>query len=245
MPVGTRVVLRYRLPAGYSHPMTDVIGELVALDPAVVVRTADSRLVQVAPDAVVALKALGARPIRTGEIRALENAAAAAWPGLEQGWIDGWLLRAGAGFTGRANSATPLGDPGTVADPPRPGRARPDARVVRGTGPAAAAPAAGPARAHPARMDPERRGAGAGRRPRQRATPRCHHSRGREPPPGRRLAVAVPVSRCSGARRGPGGRRVRPGRRAGVRPYRQRHRDPGDRPCRGHRCPPTGGAGWG
>ncbi|MCF8781508.1 N-acetylglutamate synthase, CG3035 family [Rhodococcus ruber] len=117
VPVGTRVVLRYRLPAGYSHPMTDVIGELVALDPAVVVRTADSRLVQVAPDAVVALKALGARPIRTGEIRALENAAAAAWPGLEQGWIDGWLLRAGAGFTGRANSATPLGDPGTVADP--------------------------------------------------------------------------------------------------------------------------------
>ncbi|MGV9743855.1 N-acetylglutamate synthase, CG3035 family [Rhodococcus zopfii] len=117
IPLGSRVVLRYRLPAGYSHPMTDVIGELVALEPAVVVRTETRQLVQVAPDSVVALKALAARPIRTREIRALEVAAAAGWPGLELEWVDGWLLRAGAGFTSRANSAIPLGDPGTVADP--------------------------------------------------------------------------------------------------------------------------------
>ncbi|MBH0118298.1 GNAT family N-acetyltransferase [Rhodococcus sp. CX] len=120
IPLGTRVVLRYRLPAGYSHPMTDVIGELVALEPAVVVRTETRQVVQVAPDAVVALKALAARPIRTREIRALEVAAVAAWPGLEMEWVDGWLLRAGAGFTRRANSAIPLGDPGTVADPADP-----------------------------------------------------------------------------------------------------------------------------
>lgn len=120
IPLGTRVVLRYRLPAGYSHPMTDVIGELVALEPAVVVRTETRQLVQVAPDAVVALKALAARPIRTREIRALEVAAAAGWPGLELEWVDGWLLRAGAGFTLRANSAIPLGDPGTVGDPADP-----------------------------------------------------------------------------------------------------------------------------
>lgn len=120
VPLGSRVVLRYRLPAGYSHPMTDVIGELVALEPAVVVRTETRQLVQVAPDAVVALKALTPRPIRTGEIRALEAAATAGWPGLELEWVDGWLLRAGAGFTSRANSAIPLGDPGTVADPADP-----------------------------------------------------------------------------------------------------------------------------
>ncbi|MEE2031013.1 N-acetylglutamate synthase, CG3035 family [Rhodococcus chondri] len=120
VPLGSRVVLRYRLPAGYSHPMTDVIGELVALEPAVVVRTESKQLVQVAPSSVVALKALGVRPIRTSEIRALEHAAAAGWPGLEQDWVDGWLVRAGAGFTGRANSATPLGERGTVADPADP-----------------------------------------------------------------------------------------------------------------------------
>ena len=43
VPLGTRVVLRYRLPAGYSHPMTDVIGELVSVEPVVAVRTADRR----------------------------------------------------------------------------------------------------------------------------------------------------------------------------------------------------------
>ncbi|MFI6399999.1 GNAT family N-acetyltransferase [Rhodococcus coprophilus] len=120
VPLGSRVVLRYRLPAGYSHPMTDVLGELVSVDPVVAVRTADERLVQVSPSAVVALKPIGTRPIRTSEIRSLEHAAAAGWPGLEQQWIDGWFLRAGGGFTGRANSAAPLGEPGTVADPADP-----------------------------------------------------------------------------------------------------------------------------
>lgn len=117
IPLGTRVVVRYRLPAGYSHPMTDVIGDLVSLEPVVVVRTAEKKLVQISPSTVVALKALSARPIRIAEIRSLEHAAAAGWPGLEQAWIDGWFLRAGGGFTGRANSATPLGPRGTVGHP--------------------------------------------------------------------------------------------------------------------------------
>lgn len=42
----------------------------------------------------------------------LERAAAAHWRGTEQEWLGGWLLRAAEGFTGRANSALPLGDPG-------------------------------------------------------------------------------------------------------------------------------------
>lgn len=107
--VGTRVTLRYRLPPGHTHPMTDVIGELVRSDPDVVeVRASDGRVVSVSRSRVVALKAIGPRPIRTSEIRALERAAADGWPGVEQHWIDGWLLRAGHGFTGRANSATPI-----------------------------------------------------------------------------------------------------------------------------------------
>lgn len=37
---------------------------------------------------------------------------ARTWPPLEQEWLGRWLLRAGGGWTGRANSALPLGDPG-------------------------------------------------------------------------------------------------------------------------------------
>ncbi|WP_280446117.1 N-acetylglutamate synthase, CG3035 family [Nocardia brasiliensis] len=114
IPLGRRVVLRYRLPAGYPQPLTDVIGELVSLDPPTV-RGVDGQLVAVTPDRVVALKALGPRPIRTKEIRALEAAAADGWPGIEHAWIDGWLARAGNGFTSRANSAVPLGSSGEPA----------------------------------------------------------------------------------------------------------------------------------
>ncbi|MEV6389940.1 N-acetylglutamate synthase, CG3035 family [Nocardia xishanensis] len=115
IPLGRRVVMRYQLPAGYPQPLTDVIGELVSLDPPTV-RGADGQVVSVTPDRVIALKAIGPRPIRTREIRALEAAAADAWPGVETAWLDGWLLRAGHGYTNRANAAVPLGDPGRPAE---------------------------------------------------------------------------------------------------------------------------------
>lgn len=112
--IGSRVVMRYKLPPGYAHPMTDVIGELISLDPPTV-RGANGHLVRVAPNRVIAMKSVGVRPIRTSEIRALEYAAADGWPGLEQEWIDGWFLRAGSSFTGRANSAVPLHESATLA----------------------------------------------------------------------------------------------------------------------------------
>jgi GNAT superfamily N-acetyltransferase len=46
----------------------------------------------------------------------LERMAAAHWRGTEQEWLGEWLLRAADGFTGRANSALPLGDPGLPLD---------------------------------------------------------------------------------------------------------------------------------
>lgn len=46
----------------------------------------------------------------------LERVAAAHWRGTEEEWLGGWLLRAADGFTGRANSALPLGDPGLPLD---------------------------------------------------------------------------------------------------------------------------------
>lgn len=49
-------------------------------------------------------------------ITELERMAAAHWRGTEEQWLGDWLLRAADGFTGRANSALPLGDPGVPLD---------------------------------------------------------------------------------------------------------------------------------
>jgi hypothetical protein len=106
--LGTRVTVRYRRPDGSVPPLTDVIGHLLDTTPLVRVRTKTGAVVQFAPDDVVALRTLSDVPVRTSEIRALEHAAALAWPGVEQHWLDGWLLRAGRGVTYGANSAVPL-----------------------------------------------------------------------------------------------------------------------------------------
>lgn len=106
--LGSRVSLRYRLPAGSAKPLTDVIGHLERLEPTVLIRTKDGELVDVAPADVVTVRELSHTPVRASEIRTLEHAAALAWPGVEQQWSGGWLLRAGHGITSRANSAIPL-----------------------------------------------------------------------------------------------------------------------------------------
>ncbi|MDP9429283.1 MAG: GNAT family N-acetyltransferase [Actinomycetota bacterium] len=46
------------------------------------------------------------------DVEGLELLAARGWRGTEEGSLGGWLLRAGGGFTGRANSALVVGDPG-------------------------------------------------------------------------------------------------------------------------------------
>jgi RimJ/RimL family protein N-acetyltransferase len=106
--VGTRVVIRYRLPAGSVPPLTDVIGHLQAVGATLSVRTKRGEVVDISADDVVTIKALTAAPVRTGDIRNLEHATALAWPGIEQSWVGGWLLRFGHGITRRANSAVPL-----------------------------------------------------------------------------------------------------------------------------------------
>ena len=106
--LGTRVTVRYRRPHGSVPPLTDVIGHLLDTTPLVRVRTKTGAVVQFAPGNVVALRTLSDVPVRASEIRALEHAAAMAWPGTEHQWLDGWFLRAGGGFTSRANSAVPL-----------------------------------------------------------------------------------------------------------------------------------------
>lgn len=110
--LGTRVMLRYRRPAGSDPPLTDVVGHLLTVDPVVRVRTKAGDVVECPPADAVALRVLTYAPVRTSDIRALEHAAAAAWPGIEHTWLEGWLLRAGPP-TGKgtglaANSAVPL-----------------------------------------------------------------------------------------------------------------------------------------
>jgi GNAT superfamily N-acetyltransferase len=106
--LGTRVTVRYRRPAGSVPPLTDAVGHLLGIDPVVRVQTKTGTVVQFAPADVVAVRVLSDAPVRTSQIRALEHAAALGWPGVEQHWLDGWLLRAGYGVTNRANSAVPL-----------------------------------------------------------------------------------------------------------------------------------------
>jgi N-acetylglutamate synthase len=105
---GTRVTVRYRRPPGSVPPLTDAVGHLLDTEPLVRVQTKTGAVVQFAPADVVAVRALSDAPVRTSQIRALEHAAAFAWPGVEQQWLDGWLLRAGHGVTYGANSAVPL-----------------------------------------------------------------------------------------------------------------------------------------
>jgi GNAT superfamily N-acetyltransferase len=113
--LGQRIVLRKFVGiGGEGRPVyTDLLGELVALDAErVTVRTEDGTEHAVDRADVVAAKAVPPRPVRFSEIIALEWAAASTWPAPVQGRLGEWLLRSAEGWTARANSALPLGDPG-------------------------------------------------------------------------------------------------------------------------------------
>lgn len=52
----------------------------------------------------------------TDSISRLEQVAALGWPAPDTQVMGGWLLRAAGGWTGRANSVLPLGEPGRPLD---------------------------------------------------------------------------------------------------------------------------------
>jgi N-acetylglutamate synthase len=115
--VGRRVVVRRVLDEAErgdrGERLTDVVGILERLDDdSVVVRRRDEESVRVPLASVVAFKVIPARAVPHRDVRALESAAAMAWRGVERAWLGEWQLRAAAGFTGRANSCLPIGDPG-------------------------------------------------------------------------------------------------------------------------------------
>jgi ribosomal protein S18 acetylase RimI-like enzyme len=114
--LGRRVALRHRVHGGR---LTDAVGELGTADGALVVRTRRGP-VRVERSAVVAVRAIPPpvpkRPSWAAVAR-LENLCADAWPARADRRLGAWRLRAAGGFTGRANAALALGDPGmpTVA----------------------------------------------------------------------------------------------------------------------------------
>lgn len=111
---GMRAVVRRRI----DHGVTDTLGELVALDAATVSVRTRRGLEIIDRAAVVAAKEVPPRPARRGaphlaiSMHDLERVMVQGWPPVERATLGGWLLRAGGGFTGRANSVLPLGDPG-------------------------------------------------------------------------------------------------------------------------------------
>ncbi|WP_418958964.1 GNAT family N-acetyltransferase [Streptomyces tritici] len=120
--VGKRVSVRYATHAsGTGAAFADAVGVLASWDAGVLVitrRTGES--VRIAESALVAGKVVPPAPARrrgpAASFEELARVTARAWEPVESEALGGWTLRAAAGFTRRANSALPLGDPGLPLD---------------------------------------------------------------------------------------------------------------------------------
>jgi N-acetylglutamate synthase len=109
--LGRRVSVRVLVERRDERPLySDVLGVLVAVDNhALVVRRAGGEQVRVPLADVHRLRAVEPS---TAQVLALEEVAALSWRAPATSWLGRWLLRAAGGWTGRANSVLPLGDPG-------------------------------------------------------------------------------------------------------------------------------------
>ncbi|MEN3583216.1 GNAT family N-acetyltransferase [Streptomyces sp. ZYX-F-203] len=120
--VGRRVSVRRLLtPHGTAHRFADAVGTLTSWDDGVLVITRkDGDIVQIPESALVAGKVVPPSPARrrgpVASFEELTRASAAAWPPVESERLGDWVLRASGGFTRRANSVLPLGDPGMPLD---------------------------------------------------------------------------------------------------------------------------------
>ncbi|HET7660709.1 MAG TPA: GNAT family N-acetyltransferase [Oryzihumus sp.] len=119
LPVGARVVVRSRLadPAG-GPSLTDAVGTLVSVDAGSLVVDTRHGPVTIERSRVVAAKVVPPRPSRRGaphlalSVEDLQRVMVEGWSPVERAALGDWVLRAAGGFTGRANSVLPLGDPG-------------------------------------------------------------------------------------------------------------------------------------
>ena len=120
--VGKRVsVRRFDLDAGSGEKFTDTVGVLTSWDEGVLVitrRTGES--VRIDESSLVAGKVVPSAPARrkgpAASYAELARIAARGWQPVESARLGDWELRAASGFTRRANSVLPLGDPGVPLD---------------------------------------------------------------------------------------------------------------------------------
>jgi N-acetylglutamate synthase len=119
--VGSRVMVRRQLLDGM---MSDVVGELAAWSEGILtIVDRHGRHVSVAEADMLAGHTVPAATARRASARLtdiddleLESIAALGWRGTDHHRLGDWLLRAGGGWTGRANSVLPLGEPGIPLD---------------------------------------------------------------------------------------------------------------------------------
>ncbi|MET9360307.1 GNAT family N-acetyltransferase [Streptomyces sp. NPDC006632] len=115
---GKRVSVRRLSSSGTPGSLfTDTVGVLTSWDDGVLSITRKSgETVRIEESALVAGKVVPAAPARRrGPAASFEELApilARAWQPVESERLGTWTLRAAGGFTRRANSALPLGDPG-------------------------------------------------------------------------------------------------------------------------------------
>lgn len=118
--VGKRVSVRRVAEIVEGRPVfADAVGILTSWDEGVLVVTRrDGETVRIAESSLVAGKIVPDAPARRGArapratARELQESASRCWPAQETARLGEWTLRAAGGFTRRANSVLPLGDPG-------------------------------------------------------------------------------------------------------------------------------------
>ncbi|MEU0780760.1 GNAT family N-acetyltransferase [Streptomyces sp. NPDC006173] len=120
--VGKRVSVRRMTDDGDTvEKFTDTVGVLTSWDDGVLLITRRTgERVRIAESMLVAGKVVPSAPARrrgpAASYEELARVAARAWRPVESERLGDWELRAAGGFTRRANSVLPLGDPGVPLD---------------------------------------------------------------------------------------------------------------------------------
>ncbi|MFG2048259.1 GNAT family N-acetyltransferase [Micromonospora sp. NPDC048935] len=111
--VGHRIVVRRIVGIREGRPLfSDALGELVELSEThLTLATAQGQLRVPVAQVHRAKRVPPTRRPTAAAVVALERAADEAWPAPTRDQLGDWLLRAADGWTGRANSALPIGDP--------------------------------------------------------------------------------------------------------------------------------------